>query len=293
LESAAVATSNSSQTSVVLDARSATTFRLLPAKDANQLGNHLHWVLHLLMRVAEWHFSQQELALLDLIECDGPAVRERRAQSRFWWYRGEGRPTPGFHPSSVAAIHQANRQKTACIICHSLVDLQHARRQARAAGRSQFSPGDGCANRHCSLHHCPARFARRQLDSAQKLLAGECVLVLWPSSVASRARLFVAPATITTAITSPILSLSDFAPSSSSTRLAPAASTSARCHATAVAAATATDDALTFRHPPAPALEHAHTPDTSTVRPHHRRRRGVEAPSVSTGSRCVGVGPTG
>jgi hypothetical protein len=184
-------------------------------------------VLHLLMRVAEWHFSQQELALLDMIECDGPAVRERRAQSRFWWYRGEGRPTPGFHPSSVAAIHQANRQKTACIICHSLVDLQHARRQARAAGRSQFSPGDGCANRRCSLHHCPARFARRQLDSAQKLLAGECALVLWPSSVASRARLFVAPATIITSITSPILSLSDFAPSSSSTRLAPAASTSA------------------------------------------------------------------
>ena len=39
----------------------------------------------------------------------------------------------------------------------------------------------------------------------------------------------------------------------------------------AVAAATATDDALTLRHPPAPALEHTHTPDTLTVRPHHRR----------------------
>ena len=58
-----------------------------------------------------------------------------------------------------------------------------------------------------------------------------------------------------------------------------------------------------------PAAEHTYLPTPSRTRAwarthlrhvngapsssHHQRRRGVEAPSVSTGSRCVGVGPTG
>ena len=65
--------------------------------------------------------------------------------------------------------------------CHALVDLKAARRQARAQGRANFTPGDGCAGPSCSADHRRNRFENRQLAQADQIDSGERLLARWPT----------------------------------------------------------------------------------------------------------------
>lgn len=67
--------------------------------------------------------------------------------------------------------------------CTALVDLQAARRRARAEGRAYFATGDGCGSRTCSRNFRPGQFQRRQIGMASGLLRGVRRLICWPIGV--------------------------------------------------------------------------------------------------------------
>ena len=98
-------------------------------------------------------------------------------------------------PGTLAAFRRAHGQTIVCRTrgCGSLVDLQAARRLARAAGRKRIAKGDGCASALCSAHHAPGRFACAQRRKATALLGGARTLVLAPPTAAARVELWAVP----------------------------------------------------------------------------------------------------
>ena len=115
-----------------------------------------------------------------------------RARHHPWGSRAQ----PGYAAGTQEALLGAQRQLLLCQRheCHSLVHLQSARQQARAAGRDSLAAGDGCASRLCTLGHVrPRRLARTQAKMASGLLDGSYELVLPPPCAASRVNLWTAP----------------------------------------------------------------------------------------------------
>lgn len=108
-------------------------------------------------------------------------------------------PPPGTAESTKEALKAAHGHTLLCRVaeCRALVDLQSARRIARAAGRSRFEPGGGCGSRCCSRKHWRARFRAQQLKMAAALRDGNRVLVLWPEGIQGRVALLIAPPDLT------------------------------------------------------------------------------------------------
>ena len=135
---------------------------------------------------------------LDTIQC---GTMEQRAiwEARRASFRHGRYPRPGTADSTKEALKAAHGHTLLCRVpdCRSLVDLQSARRIARAADRRHFEPGDGCGSRCCSRKHWKARFRAQQLKMAAALRDGKRVLVLWPESTEGRVTLSIAPPDLT------------------------------------------------------------------------------------------------
>lgn len=131
----------------------------------------------------------------EIIRCGTVEQRAEWEARRACWRWGRY-PRPGTAETTKEALKVAHGQTLLCRVpaCRSLVDLQSARRIARAAGRSRFEPGDGCGSRCCSRKHWKARFHAQQLKMASALRDGSRVLVLWPPTIKGRVELKVAPA---------------------------------------------------------------------------------------------------
>ena len=131
---------------------------------------------------------------LETIVCGSAEQRAAWAERRASWRWGRF-PPPGHADSQKTALRAAHALTLVCIApgCAALVDLQTARRLARAAGRDCFEPGDGCAGATCSAKSWPARHKRQQKEMAAALRGGSRALVLWPQTTAARVDLVVAP----------------------------------------------------------------------------------------------------
>lgn len=103
------------------------------------------------------------------------------------------RHRPGAHPGvgtgnapgSHMALHLSHALTFQCPspMCGALVNLLAAKRQANAAARDRYIPGDGCASSTCSIKHKRGRFRTRQRKSAQDLLSGNKILIRRPDRV--------------------------------------------------------------------------------------------------------------
>ena len=143
---------------------------------------------------------------LKTIVCGSAEQLATWAERRASWKWGRF-PPPGHADSQKATLRAAHAQTLVCMApgCAALVDLQVARRLARAAGRDSFEPGDGCAGATCSAKSWPARHKRQQKEMAAALRGDSRVLVLWPRSTAARVDLAVAPRCITRRIADDVL----------------------------------------------------------------------------------------
>ena len=126
---------------------------------------------------------------------------ERWAARRACWRWGRY-PPPGHAENTLLALRTAHTQVVLCrrAGCAALVDMQAARRRARAAGRDVFEIGDGCAGPQCSVRPWPQRFARRQASMAKALGVGSRMLMLWPPSTAARQDQWAVPPWLAAAI---------------------------------------------------------------------------------------------
>ena len=144
------------------------------------------------------------------IEIAGKAALERWAAARRRHHPYGSRARPGYADGTVEALAKAQGHTLMCMrqSCGALVHLQAARRHARAAGRSFFSPGDGCATKQCSRGRVrPGRVARRQFQMAAAVLDGSRVLVLWPQTAEARTNLWAAPHALACAKAQQVLAL--------------------------------------------------------------------------------------
>lgn len=131
-----------------------------------------------------------------LIEVASMEARARWEAARARHHPWGSRARPGLAAGTQEALHDAQHQLIMCLRheCRSLVHLQSARQQARAAGRDALAAGDGCASRLCTLGHVrPQRFARTQEAMATGLLGGSHTLVLPPLAVTARVNLWTVP----------------------------------------------------------------------------------------------------
>lgn len=111
--------------------------------------------------------------------------RLARSGPRPWgWGVGKGNA-----PGTRRALEQSHKLVLMCEAddCSALVDLQSARRRARAQGRQSFAAGDGCGSRSCSRNFRPGQFAGRQRTMGQALRDGSRELIRWPAVLAPRA----------------------------------------------------------------------------------------------------------
>jgi hypothetical protein len=131
---------------------------------------------------------------------------ERWAARRACWRWGRY-PPPGHARNTLLALRTAHTQVVLCrrAGCAALVDMQAARRRARAAGRDVFEIGDGCAGPLCSVRPWPQRFARRQASMAKALGVGSRMLMLWPPSTAARQDQWAVPPWLAAAIANAVL----------------------------------------------------------------------------------------
>lgn len=104
---------------------------------------------------------------------------QRRARFKPHW----DRPGTGGATGSRAALAEASSWVFCCQRCGGITDFKAACRQARAAGRQQAAPGDGCGSIACFPDHRPARFARHQHERAHTLTRGETVLIVMLESL--------------------------------------------------------------------------------------------------------------
>ena len=122
----------------------------------------------------------QEDEWLELRDPTGPA--------RWAWRRAhvhQGLEERGKTAGTRRALAKAHSLTLCCQApgCAALVAMQAARRQARAAARATFAPGDGCGSRACSANFRPGQHKRNQRKMAAALEGGARTLVRWPSSL--------------------------------------------------------------------------------------------------------------
>ena len=142
------------------------------------------------------------------IEVAGAEALARWEAERARHHEWGSRAKPGLAEGTQEALRSAQRQLIVCQRreCRSLVHLQSARQQARAAGRVTLAAGDGCASRLCTLGHVrPQRFVRTQTMMANGLLDGTHKLVLPPPSVAARIDLWAVPRSLTSRVAHRVL----------------------------------------------------------------------------------------
>ena len=130
--------------------------------------------------------DEQRDELLELRDPSGPA----RWAARRACGSGLGElAKPGRAKGTRDALTAAHTLTCVCCTpgCVALVDLQAARTAARAAARSTFAPGDGCAGRDCcatrGARFQPGRFRARQQGMAAAVKDGERKLLRWPASI--------------------------------------------------------------------------------------------------------------
>ena len=135
------------------------------------------------------------------VRCAGVDERAEWAARRACWQHGRY-PKPGLAESQGAALARAHAQFLLCVTpgCGALVDLQAARRRARADGHAHIPTGCGCASAVCSARHSPQRFAGRQARRAAALLDGTGELVLPPRTTAGLTTLWAMPRPIAQAL---------------------------------------------------------------------------------------------
>ena len=106
-------------------------------------------------------------------------------EQRAVWHNGTPSVEKGCADNTLAALAAAHTLSFVCSApgCKALVDAQAARRKARAAGRTTYAPGDGCAGRGCSGHHRPGQFKMRQRKMAAALMSGGRKLIRWPATL--------------------------------------------------------------------------------------------------------------
>ena len=128
---------------------------------------------------------------------DGPIVVSLDAglDSHTEWAESRARHQPygsrekrGLAEGTLRALATAQALTAVCSVvgCSSLVHVQAARRQAKAAGRADYLPGDGCGSRGCSLKHRPGQFLSNQRSMASKLENGRRLLIAWPRGLGAR-----------------------------------------------------------------------------------------------------------
>lgn len=108
-----------------------------------------------------------------------------RARHHAWGSRAR----PGFADGSQDALDICRSLTLVCEqeCCGALVHWMAALRQARAAQRAAFTPGDGCSSRMCSKNHRPGAFRSAQRSMAAGLKSRKRYLIEWPSGPNARA----------------------------------------------------------------------------------------------------------
>ena len=129
------------------------------------------------------HQQQRQPAQPRAIPRAGAEARARWALARASGALHKNMCGTGNAAGTAEALRTWNHISVVCCRagCHALVDLKAARRQARAQGRANFIPGDGCAGPSCSADHRRNRFANRQLAQADQIDRGERLLARWPT----------------------------------------------------------------------------------------------------------------
>ena len=132
--------------------------------------------------------SQQQPAQQEDGESD-ELVELRDSERQDVWHNGMPSVDRGYAPTTLAALAAAHQLTLVCSApgCKALVDMQAARRKARAAGRTTYAPGDGCAGRDCSGHFRPGQYRSRQRKMAAALSSGGRKLIRWPASLGATA----------------------------------------------------------------------------------------------------------
>ena len=127
--------------------------------------------------------QQQQPARLSALPRAGAEARARWALARASGALYKNRCGTGNAAGTAEALRTWNHISVVCSQdgCHALVDLKAARRQARAQGRANFLPGDGCAGPACSADYRRNRFANRQLAQADQIDSRERLLARWPT----------------------------------------------------------------------------------------------------------------
>ena len=128
--------------------------------------------------------QQQQLpAQLSALPRAGADARARWALARASGALYKNRCGTGNAAGTAEALRTWNHLSVVCNQdgCHALVDLKAARRQARAHGRANFLPGDGCAGPACSADYRRNRFANRQRAQADQIDSGDRLLARWPT----------------------------------------------------------------------------------------------------------------
>ena len=162
----------------------------------------------LLLQLSEQELDAQGCSKM---EVGGLEAFSRWADSRARHHEWGSRHKQGHAPGTHSALLAAQSQYFLCLRpgCQMLVQLQRARQQARAAGRSTLAAGDGCGNRCCTKGHMrPLRLAAHQRDVAASLLNGKRVLVLPPPSSEARINLWMVPPALARSIASSVLATS-------------------------------------------------------------------------------------
>jgi hypothetical protein len=118
------------------------------------------------------------------------AQRKARYENAAFRKRSGGKPRLGKGSHSNSLQHGLAGSAAAVYVCSTagclaLVDAGRARAGARAAQRTLFQPGDGCAGQFCAKRYRPARFQFSQLRMAAALASGERWLADWPDGIGS------------------------------------------------------------------------------------------------------------
>lgn len=171
---------------------------------ARRMANKEEFIEYLLLH-DETNVEQMGIDL-EVIECSSEAQCAEWAARRACWRWGRY-PAPGHAESTQAALKAARAQTVLCMRpgCGALVDLQTARRLARAAGHDTLEPSSGCAGAACSAKPWPARFRLQQKRMANALRGGTRTLVLRPPTIRPRVDLLLAPAALAAAVADAVL----------------------------------------------------------------------------------------
>ena len=116
----------------------------------------------------------------------GMDTREEWEASRARHHSYGSRARRGRAKGTLRSIGTAQALTLRCRADGALVHVQSARRRARAEGREEYMPGDGCSSRHCSRNFRPGQFLHGQMSMADGLEDGERFLIEWPIGLGAR-----------------------------------------------------------------------------------------------------------